>query len=266
VNSVNPVPQAEVTEENLQALDPARVDPFDELPLPYIEIDAHGIVTRVNRATLALYNLGCGQLIGKVAWDMVAINEKDMSFAAYCSSLQPGEAPAIVRRSLFDRSGQFRCYEMHRNLVRDVHGNPAGMRMLCVDVTEAKKELEDARGVMLYLRSVLNSICEALVVTDSVGFIRSVNPAAEKLLGGEVSGLTGMAIEKGLPIMAYLSGEQTELTFAMLLEGPSNGVATILDRKGQEIRVAISTSPVFLEEKGSTMGVVLVLRKLEIPR
>jgi PAS domain S-box-containing protein len=263
---VNSAPQAEGAAENLQAPDPAGVDPFDELPLPYIEIDAHGIITRANRATLALHNLGCGQLIGKMAWDMVAMDEKDMSFAAYCTSLETGEAATVVRRSLYDRSGQFRCYEMHRSLVRDVHGNPAGMRMLCVDVTEAKKALEEARGAILYLRSVLNSICEALVVTDSVGFIHSLNPAAEKLLGGEVSELTGMAIEEGLPIVAYLSGEQTELTFAMLLEGPSNGMATILDRAGHAIRVGIGTAPVLDQENGSTMGAVLVLRKLEIPR
>ena len=29
---------------------------IDELPLPYVEIDAHGIVTRANRATLAVHH------------------------------------------------------------------------------------------------------------------------------------------------------------------------------------------------------------------
>jgi PAS domain S-box-containing protein len=261
---MNPVRLAEAIDYDTPVKPAASADPFDELPLPYVEVDARGVITRANRASLALHHLECGQLIGKMAWDLVAADEKDTSFAAYCSSLESGEEPAMVRRSLYDRSGRYRCYEIHRSLVRDAKGDSAGMRMLCVDVTEAKKALEDARSTGIWLRSVMDSICEAIIVTDSVGFIRSVNPAAEALLGRQAAELAGMPIEEGLPILAYLSGDRTELTFTMSLESPSRGIATVLDRKRGEIHVGIGTSPIVEKETGSTTGVVLVLRKLEL--
>jgi PAS domain S-box-containing protein len=247
------------------ATDPAKMDPFDELPLPCVEIDAHGIITSANRASLALHSHEAGQLIGKMAWDLVAPNEKDPSFAAYCSTLISGEQPEVVRRALYDRSGQFRTYEMHRSLVRDAEGNPTGMRMVCVDVSTTQIALEEANRKNQWLDSVLNSICEAILVTDAVGFIVFANPAAESLLGWKESELTGMSIEEGLPLLTYHSGDCTDLKFTMALEGKTKGIATTLDRERREIPIGIGTSPIFDKESGSTTGVVLILRKLEIP-
>ena len=82
-------------------------DPIDELPLPCIEMDAFGVVTRANRATMALHPPERGELVGKMVWDFMAADEKDPSFAAYCSTMEAGAEPEVVRRSLYDRSGHF---------------------------------------------------------------------------------------------------------------------------------------------------------------
>lgn len=256
---MNPVASVEDTSHDRTA-----IDPIEELPLAYVEIDARGIITRANRRSLALHSLECGQLVGKMAWDLVAPDEKDPSFAAYCSSLETGAAAAVVRRSLYDRTGQFRTYDMHRSLVRDAGGNPAGMRMVCVDVTEAEKALEDARRKSDWLESVMDSIGEAIVVTDAVGFIRLVNPAAEGLLGRKAGELIGKPIEEGLPVVSYHSGERNELVFTMALESRSEGIATVLDRNRCEIKIGIDTSPISDRETGSTSGIVLLLHQLEI--
>jgi PAS domain S-box-containing protein len=239
------------------------MDPIEELPLPYVEIDAQGVVTRANRASLELCPSECGQLVGLMAWKLVAPDEKDLSFAAYCTSIETGKAATKVRRSLFDRSGQFRTYEMYRSLVRDAEGNPEGMRMVCVDVSAAEKEMAEMRSKGLWLESVMDSICIAIVVTDAMGFIRSVNPAAEALLGWKAADLMGMPIEEGLPIESYLSSGRTELPFTRSLQGPTKGVATALDRDGHALQIEIKTSPIFDKETRSTTGVVLVLREME---
>jgi PAS domain S-box-containing protein len=239
------------------------MDPIEELPLPYVEIDARGVVTRANRASHELYPAECGQLVGLMAWKLVAPDEKDLSFAAYCTSIETGKVAAMVRRSLFDRSGQFRTYEMYRSLVRDAEGNPAGMRMVCVDVSAAEKEMAEVRSKSSWLESVMDSISEAILVTDAVGFIRSANPAAEALLGWKAAELSGMPIEEGLPIESYLSSDRTELPFTRSLEGATKGVATVLDRNRCEMKIEIKTSPIFDKETGSTAGVVLLLHRLE---
>ena len=235
---------------------------IDALPLAYVEVDAHGIIIRANRAAQALNHLACGELVGKMAWDLMATNEKDRSFASFCATLETGEEPAVVCRSLYDRSGKFRNYEIHRSLARDGEGRPTGMHMVCVDVTGAKKALEEATRMSVRLKSVLNSMDEAVIVTDSVGFIQNVNPAAEELLGWKAAELMGMSIEEGLPMVAYHSGDLTEMTFNLSLERSTKGMATVLDRERREIQAAVGTSPIFEGETGSTAGVVLVVRRL----
>jgi PAS domain S-box-containing protein len=261
---VKPVALAEA-----RATELAKIDPIDELPLPYIEMDSHGVITRANRAALALHPPDRGELIGRSAWDLMAADEKDQSFAAFCSIIESGPRPGdeleVVHRSLCDRSGQFRAYQVHRSLLRDAAGNPAGMRMLFVDATDAKKALEEANRKSLWFQSVFDSLSEAVIVTDAVGFIRSVNPAAETLLGRQASELEGMLIEQGLPTLAYVSGFRLGLTFTMSLDGPSKGIASVLDRERRELHLELGTSPVFDKQSGATTGVVLVLHQLQLP-
>jgi PAS domain S-box-containing protein len=264
VNRVNPVLPAEVDAQPATADRPAAMDSIDELPLPYLEMDAHGMITRANRATIELSPLDRGHLIGQMAWDLVAMDEKDPSFAAYCSTLESGKGPDVVRRSICDRSGRFRTCDLHRTLIRDEAGNPSGMRMLCVDVTEEAKALEDARRKNTWFESVMDSLCEAIVVTDAVGFIRSANPAAERLLGCQAAELAGMPIEKGLPVLSHFPGDTTECTFTKWLEGPMRGFATVLDRKQCTIHVRIGASPIVDKENGSTVGVVILLRRVDV--
>lgn len=241
-------------------------DCIDQLPLPYIELDGHGVITRANRAALALHPEDRGALIGQTAWNLVAADEKDPSFASYCSALELGEDPGKVRRALCDRSGQFRTYEIYRSLIRDEIGAATGMRMLCVDVSEAKREMEEARGGREWLKSVVEAMCAAVIVTDAVGFIRAVNPAAEALLGGEAAELVGRSIEEGLPVRAFLPGGCGACTFTRWLEGPLQGIATILNCRGREVHVELSASPIVDKENDSTAGVVLELRAMEMRR
>ncbi len=139
-------------------------------------MDSSGVVTRANRATLALHHPERGELVGKMAWDFMAADEKDPSFAAYCSAIETGEELEVVRRSLYDRSGKFRTYELYRKLLHGESGTAAGMRVIFVDVTDQVKTLDAANRATLWLESILESVCEAVIVTDSVGFIREANP------------------------------------------------------------------------------------------
>jgi PAS domain S-box-containing protein len=238
-------------------------DAIDELPLPYIELDAQGMVTRANRATLALYPTGQGELIGKMAWELVAKDEKEASCAAYVEFMKTGEGPPLVLRSIFDHTGEFRSYEMHRSVMRDAEGRPIGMRMIGVNVTQMKRSLEEATHGRIWMENVLRSMAEGVIVTDALGFVRYANPAAEALLGWKVEELKGKVIEKVVPLLSYVSGDKTHLNFTMALESYRKGIATILDRERHELRVEIGTSPMIDKDSGYTTGVVSVLRKLE---
>ena len=236
---------------------------IDHLPLPYVEMDARGIITRANRATLALHHPEQGELIGSSGWDMLAIDEKNRSTAAFLSLMSSGEGPPVIFRSIFDRSGKFRTYEIHRSIIRVTGGKPAGVRMIFMDVTERKNALEEAQRTCQWLESAMQSLSEAVVLTDVLGLVRSVNPAAEALLGFSASELEGKVIEETAPMLEYQSLSGAALDGRTLIEISCRGVATLLVRDGSSIKVEISTSPILDKSNGSVSGVAAILRRVE---
>jgi PAS domain S-box-containing protein len=235
---------------------------IDHLPLPYVEMDAQGIITRANRATLALHHPEQGELIGKSAWDLLAIDEKTRSTAAFLSLMASGEDPPVICRSIFVRSGRFRTYEIHRSMIRTTGGKPAGMRMIFMDVTERKNALEEAQRNCEWLENAMHSVAEAVILTDALGVIRSVNPAAEKLSGWSANELMGMAIDEILPVQARPCGGSV-LDLQVMLQLPWSGAATVMTRQRHQVKVQISTSPILNKNNDSVSGVTAILRRVE---
>jgi PAS domain S-box-containing protein len=236
---------------------------IDHLPLPYVEMDARGIITRANRAALALHHPEQGNLIGSSGWKMLAIREKDLSTAAFLSLMTSGEEPPVISRSIFDCSGRFRTYEIHRSMIRTSAGTPAGMRMIFMDVTERKNALEEAQRACQWLESALNSVADAVVLTDVLGLVLSANPAAEALLGFTARELEGKVIEEAAPILEYRSLDGPALDRRAAIEKSCKGVATLLVRDGSKLKVEISTSPILDKNNCSVSGVAAILRRLE---
>lgn len=236
---------------------------IDHLPLPYVEMDAQGIVIRANRATLELRHPEQRELIGASGWDMMAIDEKERSAAAFLALMATGEEPPVICRSLFDRSGRFRTYEIHRSLIRKSGGRPTGMRMICIDVTERKIALEEAQRTCHWLESAIASTTDAVILTDALGVIRSVNPAAERLAGWSAAELTGMAIDEVLPVQARPCPGHSVLNLQTMLQLPYNGTATVMTREWRQVKVEISTSPIFDKISGSISGIAAILRQIE---
>lgn len=253
----NPAPISPASAETMQDL-------ADELPLPYVEMDVNGIVTRVNRATLALHPSEQGKLIGNKAWDFMLAGEKEPSHAAYLSLMESGDDPAPVCRTLYDRTGKYRIYELHRKLMSDREGRPSGIRMVFVNVTESKIALEEERQARHWLESVIASLSNAVIVTDTLGFIRTVNPAAEELLGWKAEELIGRVIEERVPIRYDSSSAQGNNPpgHRRTLEERFKGLASVINRDSEEIKVEVGTSPICDKENGSIIGIVSVLHRV----
>lgn len=247
----------------VQACDSAALDILEELPVSYIELDAKGSVIRANRVARSLYPHEHGKFIGKILWDLMPDDERERSRAAFFEIMETAEVPRPVRRSVYTSAGDFRTFELHRSLVRDAEGQPAGIRMLSFDVTETEAAHEEASQARQWLESVLESVGEAVIVTDALGFVRTINPAAEQLLGWQAAELVGQVIEKGMPVLSYSSADEKLLTHRIAVERRTRGVATVLDRDRRQLRVEISTSPIVDKVNGFTTGVVNLLRALD---
>jgi len=236
---------------------------IDELPLPYVEIDARGVITRANRAARALHHPEQGELIGMTGWTLMAMDEKEFSSAAFHSQMASGEEPPVMRRSIFDRSGRFRTYEFHRSLMRDPEGRPAGMRLVFADVTESKTALDDTQHEQHWLESALSSLPDAVVLTDTLGVIRFVNPAAEELSGFATNVLAGKVIDEAMPMLAYEALDGTALDRRTAIEKRCSGIASLLARDGKKVKVEMKTSPIIDQQSGSISGVAAIIRKVD---
>lgn len=246
----------------------AVADPMDDLPIAYAELNAEGVVTRCNRAARLLHSLDApdasdaGEMVGRHAWDFTPGDQAEADRRAFLDMIHSGVEPPVIRRSLYS-GGEFRTYELHRTLMRDGNGAVIGVRAATFDVTETEIAQEATRRAKLWLESVLDSMSEAIVITDSLGFIRTVNPAAEALFGWKAGDLTGKVIEKALPLLQYVSENKEKLNFNMALQTRSRGIASILDRERNPVLVELSTSPILDKSTGYTSGVVSVMQPIK---
>ncbi len=239
---------------------------IDEMSLAYLEVDADGLITRANRAALALHHPDHGDLLGKKGWDLMAFDEKVFSRAAFSAQMQSGMQPPVITRSIFDRSGSFHAYQLHRSLIRDAAGNPSGMSMVAVDVTEMTETLDEARRARQWLENAMAAVADAVVLTDILGVVRAVNPAAEKLFGFNSSELTGRVIEETVPMLDFQSDDGSPLNRRIVIERTCKGTATLVCRDHREVKVHITTSPVVDRGSSSVIGVVAFLRKSDAAR
>jgi PAS domain S-box-containing protein len=236
-------------------------DPIDELPIAYVEVDDRGVITRSNRTARALHSNSDEEIAGRTVWEFAPEGQAQTDREAFFAMMSSGVEPPITRRSLYS-NGEFRTYELHRTLIRDAEGRPKGVRAVTFDVTETQIAHEEAHRAHMWLESVVHSMSEAIVITDALGFIRSVNPATEALFGWRAAELEGKVVEKAFPLLAYSSESSKTLTFNMALDSQSRGIATFIDRERREMQVEISTSPVVDKDSGFTIGVVSVMRKV----
>lgn len=246
-----------------EAVDPEIEQLLDEMPLAYVEADKNGVITCANRIALEMHSEFADKLVGMIAWELTPVKYQEASRAAYLSFMQSGDEPPVVRRSIFTNTGEFRNYDIYRSLIRDAHGQPAGMRMVGVEVTEMKNKLDEAQERSLWLRKVMDSLVEAVLVTDALGFIRNVNPAAEALFGWKTAELSGQLIEKRLPLLAFHSADGKPLSFQMALDSICIGNAMVLDCNRNSLSVEIIASPIIDKQTGYTEGVVSLWRRIE---
>lgn len=240
-------------------------DPVDLIPIAYFELNAKAEFVRVNQAACRVVQMDRQTVLGKTIWEFLVPDEVEAVRADFLHALQSDKELAPVRRTLRTARGRFRTYEAFRSVIRDAQETVVGIRYVAVDITDSLVAHSEAHRSRLWLESVLESVGDAVIVTDSLGFVRFVNPAAEALSGWKAEELFGKVVEKGLPLLSYKSAEGTPLNHRAQIERQCKGVATVLTRERKELRVEISTSPVIDKDNGFTIGVVTVIREFKDP-
>jgi PAS domain S-box-containing protein len=167
--------------------------------------------------------------------------------------------------------------------LRDDHGTLRGFAKVTRDLTERRESEENARRLAAeeaarkaaevaareverqrqQLRVTLNSIGDAVIVTDTKGMVTFVNPVAAGLTGWKSQEAAGQPLEQVFRIINERSRQPVENPIHRVFrENAVVGLAnhtTLVARDGREIPVEDTAAPI-RGEGGAVDGAVLVFR------
>ncbi len=123
-------------------------------------------------------------------------------------------------------------------------------------LSEEKRNIERKLGN--YAESLINSIGSGMIVTDLKGRIRSLNRAAEKILGYSTEELSGKRIDQDISI--HPEGLSPILNALSKGENQDRIDTHLIKKTGEEIPAGVSVY--LLEENDEQIGVVEIFRDL----
>ncbi len=154
----------------------------------------------------------------------------------------------------------------------DEHGVHIGKIAIIHDVTRqilTEQELRESKDLA---EITLQSIGDAVIVTDDKGAIQYLNPVAENLLGLNWQQAVGQSFRAAVKLYNESTLEEIESPVARCLRERTviqlTGNAVLLNAQGEEVAVEDSAAPIF-DHKRTLTGVVVVFsnvsekRKLE---
>ncbi len=145
-------------------------------------------------------------------------------------------------------------------------GQPDGSILwdgFCSIITELKKAEANLRESEENLRTILNSIGDAVIATGNDGKIIRINPVAAKLTGWNMDEARGKPLTDIFEIVNAQTGAKVENPVQKVLEkGKIVGLANhtkLIARNGVQYQIADSAAPI-KDQEGRIRGVVMVFR------
>jgi PAS domain S-box-containing protein len=150
---------------------------------------------------------------------------------------------------------------MFRSLIRDEQGKITGLRYVYIDITKAQNANEETQQSHQFMKNILESLSEVVIVIDALGVVRLANQAAEEFTGQMAAEMFGRQVEECLTFISYEMGGDYDFTMKAALGRSYAGKVILLDRKRQRVTMEINTSPIVDKKNAYTMGVVIALRR-----
>ncbi len=233
----------------------------DNVPGLVSHLDREGRFLFINRAHRDWFGLDASAFIGRTFLEVFGDD------AVYNPAVDD-----VVKRGHAGQRGSVRSWIpqagrwVHVSVVPD---GAAGIYMLLVDVS-ALKAAEDALfDESDRARTALHAIADAVIVTDIVGQISSLNPAAEAVTGWPVCEAMGRQIDEVFVVVATRSGEQVAASMQRVLDmGQATDIAddaVLLRRDGTTVPISGSIASIH-DAQGQVNGAVLVFRDVGASR
>ncbi len=155
---------------------------FELVEVPMVLVRPDGTIHSANPSVGFLFGLDEGVLIDQASLGFVAETERDAN--ARARVFARGETSRVHRRIIIGGRGAFEVDAVARP-VRGESGAVIGAALTLVAATSERAAVAAADEQ----RRIVETLADAVIVTDRHGRIRSANRAAERLLGGVAPGV-----------------------------------------------------------------------------
>jgi len=173
--------------------------------------------------------------------------------------------PGLYEMRIFRPDGEERWYESNFEPIFNEDGSLEYIKGTAHDITRMKRAEQKTLEREEWLRTVLNSIGDAVVATDVEGKILQMNPSAEQLTGWSTAEAQGLAYSEVMRIVDADTGDAVDGPVRKVLSTGEiqylSGNLTLISRNGKDFRIADSAAPI-LTRHGEMTGVVIVFRDI----
>jgi len=213
-------PRGRVNSQNPSELDTSFRELFEFAPVAYHEIDAAGILRRVNQTECRMLGYSAAEMIGNPVWQFVAADQQEQCRQAIERKISGDEPVAPFERDFLRRDGGYLILEIYDSLIRNAAGEATGIRSVLLDVTDRR----------LAEQLLANEVTERERLTVA---LRRSKEEAEKANRAKSEFLSRMSHELRTPLNAILGFAQL-LEMAALDRDKRESVAQIL-KAGQHL-------------------------------
>ncbi|MCZ7401195.1 MAG: PAS domain S-box protein [Candidatus Methanoperedens sp.] len=237
---------------------------FDNANDAVVTIDTRGFVTSWNKSAEKLFGWTAEEITGKKLVEVVATpkivdSKENMIYDLFSDTITGQET------TYFHRDGTKIDVSITISPLIDVNRNVAERSLIIRDITEKKKSKEALRKSEEFLRTVLNSMNDGLMVIDADDFsIVSVNSVLLKKYGlkeEEVIGKKCFEVSHKLTEPCYHRNE-----ICPLIESVETGKYSTVEhvhfgKNGEKMFAEVSTSPI-KDNTGKVVQIIHVTRDI----
>ena len=112
---------------------------FDALPVAVHEIDAFGVLLRVNEAECNLLGYRAEELVGRPVWQLIAPVERERSRWTILRKVSGRQPLVPFERQFVHSTGRLLTLQVHDSHLRSEIGTRIGIRSVLLDVTERQE-------------------------------------------------------------------------------------------------------------------------------
>ena len=178
------IAERERAEEALRASEEKLSTMFSSIEDGIVVTDLESNIIEVNDGALRLYGADSREeLIGKSGVELLSGKDRGIAKDTLGKPLEEAIPDRIIEFTFTTKDGTEREVEASTSLLYDRSGKPAGIISVAKDITERKRMQEELQRSEEKLRTIFESIGDALIVTDLTGTIIEANEAALKIGG-----------------------------------------------------------------------------------